>query len=70
MSFIHNKLKGRIIEILGSNTAFIKKMEISNASFYSKINGKREFTDEEIYKACKILRIEPTDVYEYFFKTE
>ena len=70
MNFIHNKLKGRIIEILGSNQAFIQKMKISNASFYGKINGEKEFTDEEIYKACKILQINPTDVYEYFFKTE
>ena len=56
MNFIYNKLKGRIIEVLGTNEKFMEAMEFSKPTLYAKLSGKFNFTQKEIYKACQILQ--------------
>lgn len=70
MSFIYNKLKGRIIEVLGTNDKFMEAMGFSRPTLYAKLSGKFNFSQEEIYKACEILHIDLSDISLYFFQTE
>lgn len=71
MSYVYNysKLKGRIIEKLGSQSNFAEKMNLSETTIYSKLNGKIEFKQSEIINACKLLDIPEDDLKKYFFCT-
>lgn len=64
----YSKLKGRIVEILGTQKNFAEKMELSNTSIISKMAGRVDFTQGEIKKASKILAITIEEIPEYFFK--
>lgn len=65
--FKYNKLRGRIIEKMGSTNAFIEKMEMSKATYYARLNDKIPFTQDEITKICELLEIPVTDIHLYFF---
>ena len=69
MGFIYDysKLKGRIVEKLGSQSIFAERMKLSDTTIYSKLAGKIEFKQSEILKACKILDIEVNNIGPYFF---
>ncbi len=67
MAFNYSKLKGRIIEIFGSNGAFIDAMGWSRPTFSRKISGESEWTDTEIFKAAELLKIGVDDIHVYFF---
>lgn len=64
----YNKLKGRIKEILGTQTKFAELMELSNTSIISKLAGRVDFTQSEIKKAVEILSISTLDIPKYFFE--
>lgn len=61
------KLKGRIIEICGSQKEFAKKANLSERIISLKLNGQCAITGEDVYSWCKILRIQPQDIGIYFF---
>ena len=42
-------------------------MKLSHTSISDKLNNKIDFTQEDIEKAIKILKIERTDINIYFF---
>lgn len=65
-----SKLRGRIKQILGSETNFAKKINLSAASLSYTFNGKRAFTSTEIQRACDedVLDIPMEEIGEYFFK--
>lgn len=65
----YNKLKGRITEKVGNQSNFAKKMNLSDVTIYSKMNGKIEFKQSEILDACKILDISEEEIRKYFFCT-
>lgn len=67
MPFNYNKLKGRIIEKCGTYSKFAETMGITSTTMSAKINGKSEFSQEEILKAIKILQLDCTDIPNYFF---
>lgn len=64
----YSKLKGRIVEILGTQKNFAEKMDLSNTSIISKMTGRVDFTQGEIKKASEILAINIDEIPEYFFK--
>ncbi len=68
MSFDYSKLRGRIREIFNTEERFAKEMNLSTVSLSFKLNGKREWTQQEINRACEILSLEREDIPEYFFK--
>ena len=43
-------------------------MSLSTVSLSFKLNGKREWTQQEINRACELLTLEREDIPEYFFK--
>lgn len=65
--FVLNKLKGRIVEVLGTNDKFMELMGFSKPTMYAKLAGTQGFTQDEIYKASEILHIKPEEIYLYFF---
>ncbi|MBO4520723.1 MAG: DUF739 family protein [Alphaproteobacteria bacterium] len=67
MAFNYAKLKGRIIEIFGNNGSFIDAMGWSRPTFSRKISGESEWTDNEIFKAAELLKIDVEKIHIYFF---
>lgn len=68
MSFDYSKLRGKIREVFSTEERFAKQMNLSTVSLSFKLNGKREWTQQEINKACELLKLEREDIPEYFFK--
>lgn len=64
------KLRGRIIEKFGSQSAFAAAMEWREALLSAKLNNKSEWAFSEVMKACKLLEIPLGDAHLYFFCTE
>lgn len=61
------KLKGKIIEKGYNQKIIAEKLGISPASLNYKINNRRPFNSDEMFKLCDILEIvNPKD---YFFTT-
>lgn len=67
MAFCYSKLKGRIIEVCGSNYRFAQLMGLSKATVSAKLNNKSEFSQPEILKAVEILQLDCTEIPIYFF---
>lgn len=70
MAFDYSKLSGKIKEKFGTQAEFAKAMGLSERSISLKLNGRVFFKQPEIAKACELLKIEESDVPEYFFKKE
>ncbi len=68
MPYDYSKLRGRIVEKVGTQTRFAEEMGFSERTCSLKINGKVPFTQPEIIKACRILDIAEGDIGAYFFK--
>lgn len=67
MKYDYSKLKGRIIEICGSQSVFAEKMGLSEHTISKKLNGDRTFKQPDIEKAIKILNLTKKDIPSYFF---
>ena len=63
----YNKLKGRIKEKIGTQEHFAKTIQISNTSLSLKISNKRQWTQAEINRACRVLEIPDEEISDYFF---
>ena len=63
----YDKLKGRIIEVFGTQLAFAEAMGMNPASLSAKLNNKTPWKREEIEKACELLSIPFEQVHLYFF---
>ncbi|WP_449449527.1 DUF739 family protein [Streptococcus suis] len=68
MAFDYSKLSGRIIEIFNSQQKFAKAMNLSERTISLKLNNQRFWKNNEIAKACSLLKIPDNEVGEYFFK--
>lgn len=67
MNWNYAKLRGRIKEIFGTQEAFAKAIGISSVSLSQRLNNVLEFTQEEIFNSCEVLKIPLTDMMSYFF---
>lgn len=65
--FDYAKLRGRIVERCGKQSAFAKAMGINEGTLSNKLSGKSSFTMGEVVKACEVLDISMKDVSSYFF---
>ena len=70
MGFNFNKLRGRIIEKFGSQTAFVRAFGVSENTFSQKMNNKVRFSSDDILKITKMLDIPGEEIGEYFFATK
>lgn len=67
MAKTYNKLRGKIVEVFGSQRAFSKEVGLTEQSVTAKLNGKIDFSQGDIIKWCELLGIEAKDVSNYFF---
>lgn len=67
MIFDYRKLRGKIVEVYGSQTAFVKDFGVSENTFSMKINNKVRFSANDIIKICRMLSIPKNEIGEYFF---
>lgn len=61
------KLRGRIREYYETQELFANDLGISATTLSKKLNGKTEWTRQEIERACLRLEIPGEDVSAYFF---
>ena len=67
MIFDYRKLRGKIVEVYGSQTAFVKAFGVSENTFSMKVNNKVRFSANDIIKICRMLDIPKNEIGEYFF---
>lgn len=65
--FTYQKLRGRIVEIYGTQEKFREKLGISSTALSNKMTGKTGFSQADILKWSVLLDIELKDVGVYFF---
>ena len=61
------KLRGKIREVFGTETAFAAAIGMNPASLSAKLGNKSPWKREEIEKACGLLKIPIEEVHLYFF---
>lgn len=67
MPYTYNKLRGRIVEMFGTQEKFADELGISKNSLSLKMNGKTGFSQADIRKWSKLLHIEDSEIGAYFF---
>lgn len=67
MAFDYNKLRGRIIEIFGTQSKFATAMRWSERTLSLKMNGNRPWKQTDICKAIELLKLSQKDIPIYFF---
>jgi hypothetical protein len=70
MAFNYNKLKGRIVEVFGTQGQFAKAMNWSERTLSLKLNGNRTWRQDDICKAINLLGLSEGDIQLYFFTPE
>lgn len=65
----YNKLRGRIVEIYGSQKMFSKEINLSEQSITAKLNGRSDFSKDDILKWSDALRLSSEEIGAYFFTT-
>ena len=70
MQINYNKLKGRIVEMCGTQKNFAQKMRLSERTVSLKLSGKIPFKQTEIVKTAEILELADEDIQAYFFATK
>ena len=64
------KLKGRLAELDLSYAKFEKLLGISDPTFRKKIQGESYFTQDEIERSMKILKLPLEEINIYFFNRD
>ena len=70
MSYNYSKLRGTIIEKVGTLGEFSKAMKWSERTNGLKLNGRVEWKQNEIITATRLLGIKSEDIDVYFFDVE
>ena len=64
----YDKLKGRIKEVLGTQSKLAERLQVDETTISNKLNNNTYFTQKEILKVSSILNINIDEIPEYFFK--
>lgn len=67
MVYDYRKLRGRIKEVCGTQNSFSKELGIGRVSLSQRLNNQMEFSQDEMIRACEILKIEKEEIPAYFF---
>ena len=67
VEFDYSKLKGRIVEKLGTQSKLAELLHISNNALSRKLNNFISFSAEDIMKIISILEIDVNDIGIYFY---
>lgn len=64
----HDKLKGKIKEVLGTQSKLAEKLDVDETTISNKLNSNTYFSQKEILIICSILKISYEEIPKYFFK--
>jgi len=67
VAYDYSKLDGLITEKCKTRAAFAELIGRSERSISLKMNGKVEWSQNEITRACEVLEIKPEEIAAYFF---
>lgn len=67
MTYTYNKLRGRIIEMYGTQSRFAEELGISQNSVSKKMNCQTEFSQDDIIQWSILLNVKKDEYGEYFF---
>lgn len=67
VNYDYSKLRGRIIEIFGTQRDFAEALGVSPQTITCKMKGYVEWSQEDIAKVIEILNIDPREIHVYFF---
>lgn len=67
MTYDYGKLKGRIIEKYGTQSALAKEIDWSERTLSLKLNGKVAFSQSDIEDMVRLLDIKRKEIQSYFF---
>lgn len=67
MTFDYSKLRGRVIEKLGSSKVYADKLGISEIQLSKKMNNRAGFSQADIIQSCTILDIATQDIGSFFY---
>lgn len=70
MAYDYSKLKGRITEKYGTQSALAKALGWSERTLSLKMNGKIVFTQADIENMIRVLDIKRKDIQAYFFAAD
>ena len=65
--FDYSRLKGRIVEKVGSQKKLAELLNISESTMTAKLAGTTYFTQGEIFRSLGFLDIDPAYTTDYFF---
>ena len=68
MAFDYSKLRGKIIELFGTQACFAAAMRWSERTLSLKMNGVRAWKQPDICKAMTLLNLSDKDIPSFFFK--
>lgn len=66
--FDFSELRGRIVTVYGTMRKFADALGISANTLSGKMSNKTEWSQPEIYKSCKLLKIEVEKIPTFFFR--
>lgn len=66
--FDYSALEGRIKQYYDTQENFANAIPMARSSLNQKLNGNADFTSQNIYRMCQLLKISSTEINEYFFK--
>lgn len=67
MAYSYDKLRGRIVEVFGSQGKFAEFLDVSETTVSKKMTGKVQFDQEDIAVWCDALNIPIEEAGRYFF---
>lgn len=70
MAFNYDKLKGKIVELFGTQYRFAEAMGWSERTLSMKMNGAIPWKQTDICKAIELLNLEESDIPIYFFNAK
>lgn len=70
ITYNYSKLLGKIKEIYDTQEKFSQALGIGRVSLSQRLNGKLEFSQNEILRASELLNIRKKDIPLYFFTEE
>ena len=63
----YSELKGKVRGKFGTQEAFAQALGLSACAVNQKLNGKSQWSANEICVACELLGISPEEMHVYFF---
>lgn len=67
MKHNYSKLRGKVIELFGTQGKFAEALGVTDSYVSMLLNGKIQWTQELIDKACDLLDITVKEIGAYFF---